>query len=259
MLNDNKWKRQDKSYHEDPAIVESFDRVTTRKYRLEHKYFTLNKWIEELKSNKAELVLDFGCGTGTASLYLLRNGFRAVSIDASLKMVQKLKEKSRKESLSVSCLVGDVEQLSFKDEIFDGIVCMGVLHHIPNILKGLEEQTRVLKKGGVIFIAEPYQHKPWISYPYEFLKNFVKFILGIFKKRKLTTPERLLTVTHLKQIKDFLEKHNLEYQVEYFVYWPVICGYLPETITLPLVNFINGLNRFSQRGDGLIIKVKKYG
>ncbi len=259
MLNDNKWKRQDKSYHEDPAAVESYDRRISQKYRLEHKYFSLNKWIEELKSNKAELVLDFGCGTGTASLSLLRNGFRAVSIDASLKMIQKVTEKSQKESLNATCLVGDVEQLPFKDEIFDGVICMGVLHHIPDILKGLEEQIRVLKKGGMIFIAEPYQYKPWISYPYEFLKNFVKFILGILKRRKLTSPERLLTVIHLKQIKGLLDKYNLEYQVKYFVYWPVICGHLPETIALVLVNFINGLNRFSERGDGIFIKVKKHG
>ena len=35
------WKLDDRKYHEDGSVVNSYDSVITRKYHIEHKYFSL--------------------------------------------------------------------------------------------------------------------------------------------------------------------------------------------------------------------------
>lgn len=45
--------------------------------------------------------------------------------------------------------------LDFLDEHFDLIVCLGVLHHIPNISHVMNECYRCLSKGGVMLVREP--------------------------------------------------------------------------------------------------------
>lgn len=45
--------------------------------------------------------------------------------------------------------------LPFKDNEFDLITCFGVLHHIPNVSKVLDEIYRCLRPGGCVLIREP--------------------------------------------------------------------------------------------------------
>lgn len=50
--------------------------------------------------------------------------------------------------------VGDATKLQFSDNSLDGIFDFGVIHHIPNWEKAVDETYRVLKKGGQIFIED---------------------------------------------------------------------------------------------------------
>lgn len=45
--------------------------------------------------------------------------------------------------------------LDFNDNTFDLIICLGVLHHIPNVSFVLQELHRVLAPGGVLMLREP--------------------------------------------------------------------------------------------------------
>lgn len=45
--------------------------------------------------------------------------------------------------------------LPFVSDNFDLITCLGVLHHIPNVSKVIEEFYRVLKAGGYALVREP--------------------------------------------------------------------------------------------------------
>jgi SAM-dependent methyltransferase len=46
-------------------------------------------------------------------------------------------------------------QIDMPDQSVDLIVCLGVLHHIPNVTKVISEFARVLAPGGVLIIREP--------------------------------------------------------------------------------------------------------
>jgi len=257
MFDAQEWKLQDKFYHENHDIVESFDRRIIRKYELERKYFTLYKWIEIFKGIKAQKVLDFGCATGTVSLALARNGIKAFALDASSAMIDQVKKKAQAESLAVTYIIGDAEQLPIESNCFDGVICLGVLHHLPNITKGLEEQIRVLKTGGMIFISEPFKHRAWISYPYHFCIEAIRRVIKLFKSDNLSTRERLLTYAHINEMRAVLDQHHLDYQIKYFVYWPNVVGFLPEFIGYPLVCSLNKINQGSNRGDIVIISITK--
>ena len=101
MLSTKEWKKQDKEYHEDAQVVASFDQRIVRKFRVEHKYFTIDKWIDELVANNAKLVMDFGCATGTTSLSLARRGINAFAIDASSRMLAEVKKKAYKDIYNI--------------------------------------------------------------------------------------------------------------------------------------------------------------
>lgn len=45
--------------------------------------------------------------------------------------------------------------LPFQRDFFDLITCLGVLHHIPNVSKVVDELYRCLKPGGCALIREP--------------------------------------------------------------------------------------------------------
>lgn len=46
-------------------------------------------------------------------------------------------------------------KMIFEDESFDCILCLGVLHHVPNVSYILQEFSRVLRADGVVMIREP--------------------------------------------------------------------------------------------------------
>ncbi len=50
---------------------------------------------------------------------------------------------------------GDIQNLPFKDELFDEIYSSHVLEHIPNIVKTLNECWRVLKPNGKFTVRVP--------------------------------------------------------------------------------------------------------
>ncbi len=255
---DNKgWKDQDRQYHEDAEIVASYDSRIVRRYALEHKYVTLDKWAGQLKKEGKGLVLDFGCGTGAATLKMLKNGIKTVSVDGSPAMLNELRRKAKKDGMDCLCVLGDVENLPFKDKVFDGLVCAGVLHHLPDIEKGAREQARVLKSGGLLFIAEPFKDKPWISYPYHFFIFALKFAIKFFKKQRVSTREGPLSSLSVGSILEVLERNGFGYNIEYLVYWPVVFGCLQESLGYPLFNLINRVNRGQARGDSVVITAFK--
>ena len=50
---------------------------------------------------------------------------------------------------------GDIQNLPFKDEMFESINAIHVLEHIPNIVKAMNEAWRILKYNGTLNIRVP--------------------------------------------------------------------------------------------------------
>ena len=109
--------------------------------------FQLNKFISLLIGKK---VLDAGCGPGRDLLYFKEEGLDITGIDISKGMLRECKRRTGITGLQI-----DMREMSFKDNMFDGVWCMASFSDIPkeDNSKVINEFYRILKRGGVIYIA----------------------------------------------------------------------------------------------------------
>lgn len=85
--------------------------------------------IDELKI-KNEKILDVGCGTALYS-GLFKN---YLGIDNSIEMMR---------NAHANIVYGEAENLPFKDNSFDVVICISAVHNFNNVRKAVEEIKRV--------------------------------------------------------------------------------------------------------------------
>jgi len=104
--------------------------------------------VRENAPSKKPSILDVGCGTG----YLvgdLRKLGSYLGVDFAPEMIRVCKTRFPKERFKI----GDAEDLPFKENSFDLLVCFWTFHHFTNPEKVMDEFRRVLKPGGKVIIA----------------------------------------------------------------------------------------------------------
>lgn len=103
-------------------------------------------------------ILDAGCGSGIYAQRLAERGAQVTGIDASRKMIE-IAEREKPISLEINYLVGDLYDLPFQQEFFDGIICTYVLENVELLPTVFDEFYRVLKKGGfcIFTISHPFR------------------------------------------------------------------------------------------------------
>jgi|GEM_PF-2572280 len=108
----------------------------------------------KIASKKDYTVLDLGCGNGVSTNNI--KGQLVIGLDLSESQLIKAK----KDFTNKQFIVGDAIKLPFKDDSFDLVLAINLLHHIPNTEKVLEECWRVLKKGGHFLSVDPNFYNP---------------------------------------------------------------------------------------------------
>ncbi|MEM1426440.1 MAG: class I SAM-dependent methyltransferase [Cyanobacteria bacterium P01_H01_bin.130] len=109
--------------------------------------------------NQSPRILDAGCGTGVGTEYLLHlnPGANITAIDLSSGALDVAQERCNR-----SGKPGDSDRLTFRhmslydaDQIpgeFDLINCVGVLHHLPDPIRGIKSLAQKLAPGGIMHI-----------------------------------------------------------------------------------------------------------
>jgi SAM-dependent methyltransferase len=102
-------------------------------------------------------VLDAGCGAGTLSLLLCRRGYRVTAVDDSPAFVDHVRRRAAEAGVSdrIQIEVMDLQNLTFDDSRFDGVVCGEVLEHLPDDRQAASGLARVLRTGGVLALTVP--------------------------------------------------------------------------------------------------------
>jgi ubiquinone/menaquinone biosynthesis C-methylase UbiE len=108
-----------------------------------------------------ERVLDLGCGNGRHTLEAARYPARVVGLDFSLDdlraarfMYTDLKQKGEAKG-HADFILGDAQNLPFKDGAFDKALCTEVFEHIPDDRRGINEFLRVTKPGAPVAVSVP--------------------------------------------------------------------------------------------------------
>lgn len=144
--------------------AEKYDTTFYGKHARKNYEYILN----ELNYLKEGSILDIGCGTGELLYIINKKGLKLYGIDLSDKMIEKAKEKLQNHA---NLTIGDSENLPYKDNKFDIIICNDSFHHYPNPIKALKEMNRVLKNNGKIIMGDCYQ--PFIFR--QIMNIFIKF------------------------------------------------------------------------------------
>lgn len=103
-------------------------------------------------------ILDVGCGTG-ANLVLFQKFGAVFGVDASPDAVQYCRQRG-----FLNVQEGRAEALPFPDQTFDMVAAVELLEHMQDDEKVLGEFSRVLKKGGLLFLTVPAYQFLWTEH-----------------------------------------------------------------------------------------------
>jgi 2-polyprenyl-3-methyl-5-hydroxy-6-metoxy-1,4-benzoquinol methylase len=145
-----------------PLIHESWE-TTYRNEGNERFYELAYDYIVNVVRQPAEsTALDIGCGIGANSVRLARRGYRVTAADYSESIIGPAHENVEKKGLAdrIDIRREDILNLSFPDNQFDLVLCWGVLMHIPDAQRAVEQLIRVAKPGGYIVLEEIDMHAP---------------------------------------------------------------------------------------------------
>jgi ubiquinone/menaquinone biosynthesis C-methylase UbiE len=108
----------------------------------------------QLGKFQGKKALDAGCGGGRYTVALRKIGFtEVVGIDISKPGLENCRARLTQKGLNgIFYKEGNVLDLPFEDDTFDFVFSNGVLHHTKNLVKGIHELVRVLKRGGHGFL-----------------------------------------------------------------------------------------------------------
>ena len=113
---------------------------------------------------EGKYVLDVGCGTGATPCFLVkRYGCRVVGVDISERMIERSKERAKREGVAnrVEFRVADAQDLPFEDDIFDAVITESVTAFPEDKQRAVNEYARVTKPGGYVGLNE----STWLKVP----------------------------------------------------------------------------------------------
>jgi len=111
--------------------------------------------LELLKPYKGEMILDVGTGTGIYLLEAVRFGAHVIGIDISVNMLNVLGKKIKNKKIypQVDLLVADAENLPFRSNLFDKIICNTVLEFLLHPVQALKEFNRIILLDGKVVMG----------------------------------------------------------------------------------------------------------
>jgi 2-polyprenyl-6-hydroxyphenyl methylase / 3-demethylubiquinone-9 3-methyltransferase len=102
----------------------------------------------------AELaVVDVGCGGGLISEPLARMGARVTAIDPAEENIEAARRHAETQGLAIHYRTGSAEDLVTEGVLFDALVCLEVLEHVPDPRAFLNTCASLLRQGGVMILS----------------------------------------------------------------------------------------------------------
>ena len=132
-----------------------------------HARRVMEKYFSIVNQYPHENILGIGCGIGTYTLPLLREGSSVTGIDISERSLEVYANVAQKEKLDTHLKLRnqraeDIESVYAHDMV----LCRHVLHHVEDIAEVARRIYRTLKKDGVGIFLEP---NPLCIYWYPYL------------------------------------------------------------------------------------------
>lgn len=133
----------------------------------------------------AGLILDVCSGTGDVAIEA-SNKSHAVASDFCEEMLQLCAQKIKAHNITnIYCVQNDAENLSFKDDTFNGAIVAFGIRNVSDMKKALSEMNRVVKKKGRVVILEFSQpeNQFFRSVYYFYFKRVLPLIGAVISKK----------------------------------------------------------------------------
>lgn len=104
----------------------------------------------------SNIVLDYGCGTGTTACHIANDVKEIYAIDISSEMIKISKGKAAENNIkNIKFAQGDIFDENLKKESFDRILAFNILHTIPDPEKAIKRINELLKPDGLFISVTP--------------------------------------------------------------------------------------------------------
>jgi len=130
-----------------PEYFQYYDRLREGNESLGFSYE-----LHEYQQFTGRHVLDVGCGNGYVLSKYAQEGAKVHGVDLTRTAVNLCSQRFALLGLHGHFSIGNAEELPFREETFDCVCSMGVLHHTPAPAKAVEEIFRVLRRGGRVIL-----------------------------------------------------------------------------------------------------------
>ena len=118
--------------------------------------------LEDLTQVRSGLLVDVGCGGGNMAKAIKRERpeLSVEGVDISKSAI----EWARREPEGAEFRLAEPERLPHDDQVASAVTMFDVLEHLDDPSRALREIARVLKPGGLFYLAVPLEDQPWTIY-----------------------------------------------------------------------------------------------
>ncbi len=156
----------------------SFEEVDLKKFG--KSYFDI---VTFEMLNSTMLVADFGCGSGRWTKFIQSRAKKIIAIDPSEAIFYA--DKLLGDAENIELCKASVSDLPFPDDYFDFGFSLGVLHHIPDTAKAMQDCVRKVKPGGyfLVYLYYKLDNRGVLYKSLFFLSNLIRNVISKFPQR----------------------------------------------------------------------------
>lgn len=144
-----------------------FEKVAVDWDNMQESFFSnsaRNKAFAIANLQSGDLIADIGAGTGYITEGAIDKNVKVIAVDQSSLMLNEMKKKFSATD-RIDYRVGDSDRLPIEDCEVNYAFANMYLHHVENPENAIKEMSRILKKGGKLFITDLDKHN------HEFLRT----------------------------------------------------------------------------------------
>jgi SAM-dependent methyltransferase len=184
-----------------------FREVEEHRYRLEPHIPDIARFADWRERD----VLEVGCGIATDGARFARAGAHYVGVDPSPTALELARRRFELEPLEGRFAPASATELPFEDASFDLVYSHGVIHHIPETERAVDEFHRVLKPGGEALVM--LYHRDSLNYRVNIMVVRRLLALALLLPGATSAISRLVGEGEavLEGHRELLRRHRLRY------------------------------------------------